>query len=307
MRLLRAGNGRALGLTFSPDARALAAAVEGRGVFLWNLDASGPPVCVNPSASDRARNLYFTPDGRGVGWLDYDGWKVYDRDARRVVRQRVSDPGQIFRLIPGPGGDRVYTQHSFPQLALVGWRAAGGGWEREWEVPTRYLNVERLTVSPRGDELAVLTRSATDSPAEHQRWKLELRSTVSGRVLSTAPYPYKCTFDPLVIAPDGGHVVNLHHQTVLVWARGNTGDPVQLCDASGKHFYAAAFDPSSRYLFAARSDGTVHVFDAAGWGCRVRFDWGIGPLRSVAVSPDGALAAAGGEGGEIVVWDVDLD
>jgi WD40 repeat protein len=70
---------------------------------------------------------------------------------------------------------------------------------------------------------------------------------------------------------------------------------------------AAAFDPTSRHLFAARYDATVHVFDAAGWGCRVRYDWGIGPLRAVAVSPDGTLAAAGGERGEVVVWDVDLD
>lgn len=306
MRVLRAGAGKVFGLVFSPDARALAAYVRGPGVLLWNLDAGGPPVRISPGASDRASDVYFTSDGRGVGWLDYNGWYVYDRDARRVDRPRLSDPGQIFCLLPGPGGDRVYTQHSFPKHALVGWRAGGGGWERDWEVTTRHLAMERLTVSPAGDTLAVLTRPATEPKWEEKRPVLEFRSAASGRVLSSAPYPWKVT-GPLVMAPDGRHVVGLHQMTVAVWAAGDPGEPVRIHDGSRRPFMSAAFDPTSRYLFAARSDGTVHVFDAAGWGCRVRFDWGVGPLRSVAVSPDGTLAAAGNERGEVVLWDVDLD
>ncbi len=307
MRVLRAGAGEVLGLAFSPDARALAAAVNGRGVFLWNLDGSSPPVCLDPIASDRARDLYFTPDGRGVGWLDWVGWKVYDRDSRGVSLHRLSGDGQIDRLIPGPDGDRVYTQHIFPELALVGWRSAGRSWERDWDVPTRQLTMERLAVAPGGDKLAVLTRSTTDPQWKDRHPALELRSAVSGRVLATAPFPYKCVTGPLVIAPDGRHVVNLHQMTIVVWTTDEAGEPAQVRDTSRKHFTSAAFHPSGRYLFAARMDATVHVFDTDRWGCRVRFDWGLGPLKAVAVSPDGSLAAAGGERGEVVVWDVDLD
>jgi hypothetical protein len=36
------------------------------------------------------------------------------------------------------------------------------------------------------------------------------------------------------------------------------------------------------------------------------FNFDIGRLRSVAFSPDGMLAAVGGDRGKIVLWDVDL-
>jgi WD40 repeat protein len=36
-----------------------------------------------------------------------------------------------------------------------------------------------------------------------------------------------------------------------------------------------------------------------------KWNWKLGPLRSVAYSPDGTLGAAGSEDGRVVVWDVD--
>jgi WD40 repeat protein len=83
-------------------------------------------------------------------------------------------------------------------------------------------------------------------------------------------------------------------------------EPVTLCNDTPKDFTALAFHPSGRYLAATSNDGTVKLYDTSTWAVAQALDWDIGQLRSVAFSPDGMLAAAGGDKGKIVVWDVDL-
>jgi hypothetical protein len=50
----------------------------------------------------------------------------------------------------------------------------------------------------------------------------------------------------------------------------------------------------------------VKLYDTATWAAVEVLNRDIVRLRSVAFSPDGMLAAAGGDKGKIVVWDVDL-
>jgi WD40 repeat protein len=73
-----------------------------------------------------------------------------------------------------------------------------------------------------------------------------------------------------------------------------------------KHFTGIAFHPSGRYLAATSNDETVKLYDTTTWEVARTFTWDIGRMRSIAFSPDGALAAAGSDKGKVVVWDVDL-
>jgi WD40 repeat protein len=73
-----------------------------------------------------------------------------------------------------------------------------------------------------------------------------------------------------------------------------------------KHFTGIAFHPSGRYLAATSNDATVKFYDTSTWEVARTFTWNVGRMRSIAFSPDGALAAAGSDTGKVVVWDVDL-
>jgi WD40 repeat protein len=73
-----------------------------------------------------------------------------------------------------------------------------------------------------------------------------------------------------------------------------------------QHFKDVAFTPDGRFLLLSRDDQTVRVWNTQTWREQAAFDWDIGAIVSVAVAPDGMRAAAGGEKGKIVVWDLDL-
>ncbi len=68
--------------------------------------------------------------------------------------------------------------------------------------------------------------------------------------------------------------------------------------------YAVAFSPRSRLLATASEDGTACLWSVIDGAQRAKFRWDIGPIYSLAFSPDGASLAAGGYS-RIVVWDVD--
>src|SRR5262249_38270691 len=70
-----------------------------------------------------------------------------------------------------------------------------------------------------------------------------------------------------------------------------------------KQFTGFAFHPSGGYLAATSKDATVKFYDTSTWQLARTFKWDIGRLWSVAFSPDGTLAATGGDTGKVVVWD----
>jgi hypothetical protein len=59
-------------------------------------------------------------------------------------------------------------------------------------------------------------------------------------------------------------------------------------------------------LVTASGDGQARYWDAADLSLIRGLKWGVGKLHAVAVSQDGAVAAAGGDKGQVVVGDVDV-
>jgi WD40 repeat protein len=139
-----------------------------------------------------------------------------------------------------------------------------------------------------------------------RRYRVAIRSREDGRLLQSSGK----------IFGYGARVFGSHLSDAVIvmdgiWLRIHSIDnlaapPRVLKNDNKKHFTGVAFHPSGRYLAATSNDATVKLYDTTTWEVARTFTWDIGRMRSIAFSPDGALAAAGSDTGKVVVWDVDL-
>lgn len=305
MLVLRTADAEVLDLAFSPDSRAVAAAVDGRNVFLWNLDSPTiVPVKLALGDKYRAGGLRFSASGRQLEWQLAAGCRVYDRDDRDATYEHPSFLATATAWKVGPARDLIVSNHGMPDHVLAGWKLKDGDWVRQWALSTRELSVESVTLAPTGDRFAMLTRPAAAGRWWDQPMRLEVRDLSASAVLGTGTYPYSYA-GRLWFHPDGAQVVGIHEMTLLSWSLPAGGEPRLARNDSRKHFTALAYHPSGHRLFVTSNDETVHVFDAHTLDRVNRYTWQIDRLSAVAVSPDGTLAAVGSATGDVVVWDLD--
>lgn len=82
-------------------------------------------------------------------------------------------------------------------------------------------------------------------------------------------------------------------------------EPPLRLEPTGGDVTSLAFSPDARLLVSGSGTGTCAVHETGTGRALGVFDWGVGPVRAVAVSPDGLTCAAGGDAGRVVVWDVE--
>jgi WD40 repeat protein len=91
--------------------------------------------------------------------------------------------------------------------------------------------------------------------------------------------------------------------TQRMFADGNlAADPVEV--RLRQRVAALAADPLGRFLLSAHGP-KVTVWDSVTWKPARTFDWKVGRVTCLSVSPDGTVAAAGGDKGAVAVWDVE--
>ncbi|MDY3560936.1 WD40 repeat domain-containing protein [Gemmata sp. JC673] len=305
MLVLKTASAEVLDLAFSPDSRAIAAAVDGAHVFLWNLDSPNiAPVRLGLGGKYRAGGLRFSATGRRLEWQLADGCRAYDRDERDATNEYPSFLTKATVWKVGPAGDRIVSSHGMPDHFLAGWQFKDGEWVRQWALSTLHLSVESVTISPAGDRFAMLTRPASPGRWWDQPMRLEVRDLPTSASRSDGTYPYSYA-GKLWFSPTGAAVVGIHGMTLLSWSLPAGGGPRLARNDNRKHFTALAYHPNGRRLFVTSNDETVNEFDADTLERTNRYTWQLDRLSAIAVSPDGTLAAAGAATGDVVVWDLE--
>ncbi len=300
MRVLKTAAGKVIDVAFSPDCRAVAAAVDGAGVFLWNLDSPTlAPVRLGELRQPRGA-LSFSPTGRKLAWLTPAGRYVYDRDERAAAAPPVP-PGTFGTTADGR---RAVSLLGLPQFALAGWKLKEGEWVRQWNLSTRALSVLEPTLAPTGDRFAMFARTTNAARWWEEPMHVEVRDAATGKLAATGTYPYSY-HGKLAFHPRGEQLVCAHEMTLVAWELPTGGAPRLARNDNRKHFTALAYHPDGARLFATSNDATVHVFDARTLARVRRYTWRLNRLSALAVSADGALAAAGSATGDVVLWDLD--
>jgi WD40 repeat protein len=298
-------------LAFAPDGRAVVATNESvvgtseSNVRLWPevRDGARAEVVSGPRLPHRA---VFTDGGRALFICNFRLWRV-DLTTRTTVPLTAEANNRFPRFYPSPDGRFILVAEdlrgsSTNVLALYPANDLAAGaklWERvltgEYcSMPhfvangTRVVRREGEWNGGRGDQRIITYDAATGETVARS-------GVIRDLALQT------------VAAPNGHWVVGLRDTWLCYWpVSAESGTAGFIKNDSKKHFTAAAFHPSSKYLAVTSNDATVKVYETATWAVARTFTWDIGKVRSVAFSPDGTLAAAGSDTGKVVVWDVDL-
>ena len=125
-----------------------------------------------------------------------------------------------------------------------------------------------------------------------------------GGVRYRHPFPLVQNEARLAFHPDGRRLAVATGPRAVVLDL-DAGTEIVELKLAKKHIQALAFTPDGRHLATVSNEATVKFWDAATGGLAAEYAWAVGGLRCVAFAPDGSVAAAGGTGKKVVVWDLD--
>lgn len=292
-------------LAFSPDGTRLASAADAvTSVRLWE-PTSGRKLGELRGRWGSTSGVAFSPDGKLIATATL-GYRIVIWDAETCAPRAVGD---AFRGRHGPA--------FAPDGSAIA--AVGTGGAEVWNNPAaaRPESVAPYVVSWPSDQRLEYTNplsrviekfdSVAFSPdgrfvAANGTYRAVVWDRATGQIHRGHPHHETDALSVVTFSPDGGRLAVSVGKTVELHAP--EGKPVVL---KGHTLFVRAigFTPDGTTVMTASSDGTVRFWNAA-TGAETRvFDWGIGRVYSAAFAPGGLTCAAGGEKGQIVVWDVD--
>ena len=274
------------GLAFSPDGRFLAS-VGGQSAAIWVHDArTGELMRKLPGVRDRARAVACGPDGLIAAADTLNRVRAWHLPKAELVAEITLDRyATAYDLAFLPDGTGLVTASQEVRV----WNLNG---DRAYvEAPTHPRNFHAVALAPDAARVAI------GCNAKVSCWWLADGEVRVVDYLGTRVHAV--TFDPtgreLAAAFGyGARVYDLNAGQVRLNLTGHQG-----------MVWKVAYTPDGGRLVTASSDGTVRFWDTATGACRGVFDWQLGRVRCVVVSPDGLTVACGGQDGRIVIADVE--
>lgn len=303
MQVLTAGTGNVYGIAFAPDGGAVAVLALRHAPQLWDIPATGSPVALTDSKPYRASGFSFAPDARAASWVYGNTRSEFARDTNETrLAPLLSEPNEFLLTQHVTASGRVVarTRNATRRFSVRALDPDGaGGWREVWHVgPAEHLRGTELAVA--AGRVFAVEEGAWEAPNS----QLVARDLGTGAELARVQVPTRYLAAP-VATPDGSRLIGYWGSSLYFW---DFGAPKMAKARTGtlRHYRSIAIHPDGRHLLAGNNDTTARVIDTHTWRVVKQFTWKVGRLTAVAVSPDGTLAAAGGEKGQVVLWDLEL-
>lgn len=291
MLRIDAGQAAVYALEFTPDSARLAGGARDGRVAVW--DAAGAILTDSRPGTDGPRYaLRFAADGErfvvadGVQFLEVrpDGVRVFPTGG--YTGSRVTGLGYLdAQLVAVGSGDRAMNDPG----AVALWNLATG--KRREPTFTEPHGVRSLAVHP---------------PSKTVAWANGSRRVTAWTITRSDPVHFNLTANSPAVAfhPDGtliaaalgydAKVLDLPRKQVRATLTGHR-----------KTVTSVAVRPDGSTIATGSWDGTVRFWEVGSWAEKAVFDWKIGRVTALAFSPDGTRAAAAGDTGAIIVWDLE--
>ncbi len=312
MRIIQSEKPRPLNILAIGPSGLVAAACEAFGVRsdveVWDA-ASGSRVLLHEVAEhNAARAIAFTPDGRYLLAGEAESnIAIIDVNSREVAARTQTKLGWPDFALSADGTRALVTSQSREYQAAECFAVEGSAFHRLWlEGPHAFHPLHTPALTFDGTGAAFVSSGYATGSSDHPSRQIEVRNATSGKLAVTIPTDAASPIQQLAFTADGTKLLaRTDGRTVQMFDATTGATAGELVHPGRPYVTCIAVHPRG-IVACARTNGTVTFWDAEKREQLRTFDWKAGKLVSVAFAPGGALAAAGTEGGKVVVWDVDV-